>query len=97
VDLLVGAGPNYVEKATEAIKRTMLGSSAKQAIEMIEFLNANNVILSKLTTDMVVAARTHKESKKGKIVVNQARFLSKADADRLREEQEDKDRADLAH
>jgi hypothetical protein len=47
MDLLVGTGSNYVEKATEAIKRTMLGSPAKQAIETIEFLNANNAILNK--------------------------------------------------
>jgi hypothetical protein len=64
---------------------------------MIEYLNANNAILSKLTSDMVAAARAHKESKKGKRVVNQARFLSKADADRLREGLEAKERPDIAH
>jgi hypothetical protein len=95
--LLAGAGSNYVEKATEAIKRTMLGNPAKQAIGTVELLNANNAILSKLTTDLVATARSHKGSKKGKRVVNQARFLSKADADRLREEQEAKERAEIAH
>jgi hypothetical protein len=46
---------------------------------------------------LIAITRAHKESKKSKRVVNQARFLSKADADKLREEQEAKDKAEIAH
>jgi hypothetical protein len=97
LNLLVGVGQSYVEKATEAIKQTMPESPAKRVISTIEYLNANNAILSKINTDLVATTRTHKESKKGKRVINKARFLSKADADKLREEQEAKHMADIAH
>ena len=46
---------------------------------------------------MVVAARCHKEAKKGKKKIDKAHYLSKADADKLREEQEAEDAAERAH
>jgi DDE superfamily endonuclease len=46
LNLLVGANDDYVIKATQAIKNTMLGSPAEQAIKTIEYLNTNNAILS---------------------------------------------------
>ena len=45
---------------------------------------------------MVVDACTHKEVKKGKKKISKARFLSKADADKLREEKEAKEVAERA-
>jgi hypothetical protein len=64
LDLLVGAGTNYVEEATQAIKDTVLGSPVKRIIDTIEHLNANNAILSKINADLVTASRAHKETKK---------------------------------
>jgi hypothetical protein len=97
LDLLVGAGTNYVKKVTQAVKDTMLGSPIKHVIDTIEHLNANNTILSKINVNLVAASRAHKETKKGKRIINKARFLSKNDVDRLRTEQEAKTTADIAH
>jgi uncharacterized protein YkvS len=66
LDLLTNAGHDYVLKATEAIKNTMMGSSAKHVIETIEFLNANTAVLSKVNAELVAATRARKETKKTK-------------------------------
>jgi hypothetical protein len=97
LDLLIGAGNNYIEKATQAIQDTMLGSPAKHIVDTIEHLNVNNAILSKINADLVAASVAHKGTKKSKRFVNKARFLSKDDVDRLRTERETKNTADIAH
>jgi hypothetical protein len=75
----------------------MLRSPVKHVINIIKYLNANNAILSKINADLVAASRAYKETKKGKQIINKARFLSKNDVDRLRAEQEAKTTADIAH
>jgi hypothetical protein len=97
LNLLVGASNDYVTKATQAIKDTMLGSPAKHAINTIEYLNANNAILSTTNAQLVAAARTRREAKKGKQVISKARVLSKEDADKLRAEKEAMGAAEAAH
>jgi hypothetical protein len=47
VNLLAGADSNYVSKATQAIKNTMLKSPAALCIKTLKYLNATNAILSK--------------------------------------------------
>jgi hypothetical protein len=47
VNLLAGIDSNYVSKATQAIKDTMLRSPAALYIKTLEYLNAINAILSK--------------------------------------------------
>jgi len=97
LNLLVGANNDYVTKATQAIKQTMLGSPAEHAIRTIEYLNANNAILSTTNAQLVATARARREAKKGKQVISKARVLSKEDADRLRAEKEAVGAAEAAH
>jgi hypothetical protein len=97
LNLLVGAGNDYITKATQAIKQTMLGSPAEYAIRTIEYLNANNAILSTTNAQLVATARARQEAKKGKQVISKARVLSKEDADRLRAEKEATGAAEAAH
>ena len=97
LNLLVGAGNDYVTKATQAIKETMLGSPAKHAIQTIEYLNANNAILSTTNAQLVATARARQKAKKGKQVISKARVLSKEDADRLQAEKEATGAAEAAH
>jgi hypothetical protein len=59
LNLLVDASNDYVTKATQVIKDIMLGSPTKHAINMIEYLNANNAILSTTNAQLVAATRTH--------------------------------------
>jgi hypothetical protein len=58
LNLLISASNDYVIKATQAIKDIMLKSLAKHAINMIEYLNANNAILSTTNAQLVIATRT---------------------------------------
>lgn len=51
-------------------------------------MNANNAILSKINTELIATTRTNKKLTKSKQVINKARFLNKAEADRLRMEEE---------
>jgi DDE superfamily endonuclease/helix-turn-helix, Psq domain/Tc5 transposase DNA-binding domain len=97
IDLLVGADNDYVGKATQAIKNAMLGSPAEQVIKTIEYLNANNAILSKANAQLVATSRARQKAKKGKAAIGKARLLSRDDADKLRAEQEAKEAADIAH
>jgi hypothetical protein len=97
LNLLVGANNNYVTKATQAIKNTMLGSPAEHAIRTIEYLNANNAILSTTNAQLVAAARAREGKKKNKQVISKARVLSKEDADKLRAEREATEAAEIAH
>jgi DDE superfamily endonuclease len=83
LNLLVGANEDYVTKATQAIKNTMLGSPAEHALRTIEYLNANNAILSTTNAQLVATARARREGKKNKQVISKARVLSKEDADKL--------------
>jgi DDE superfamily endonuclease len=96
LNLLVGANNDYVTKATQAIKQTMLGSPAEHAICTIEYLNANNAILSTTNAQLVATARARQGAKKGKHVISKARVLSKDDADRLRAEKVATDAAEAA-
>jgi hypothetical protein len=97
LNLLVGANNDYITKATQAIKQTVLGSPAEHAIRTIEYLNANNAILSTTNAQLVATARARREAKKGKQVISKARVLSKEDADRLRAEKEAVGAAEAAH
>jgi hypothetical protein len=64
----------------------MLGSPTKHAIYTIEYLNANNAILSITNAQLVATTRARQEAKKGKHVISKTRVLSKDDADRLQAE-----------
>jgi hypothetical protein len=97
LNLLISAGNDYITKATKAIKNTMVGSPAEHAIKTIEYLNANNVILSKTNAQLVAITRARQQGKKGKKVISKARLLSKNNADKLRAEIEAKETADIAH
>jgi DDE superfamily endonuclease/helix-turn-helix, Psq domain len=97
LNLLIGADHNYVAKATQAIRDTMLGSPADHVVNTIEYLNANNAVLSKVNAELVAATRARKEAKKSRKSINKARVLSKTDADELRAEQEARDIAARAH
>lgn len=90
---MVDAGQNYVEKATRVIETTLLGSPQKCVLNVIEYLNANNAILSKMNSELVSLTRAGKKARKGKQVIPKARFLSKEEADRLRKEEELKEEA----
>jgi pyruvate/2-oxoglutarate dehydrogenase complex dihydrolipoamide acyltransferase (E2) component len=97
LNLVVGADHDYISKATQAIKNTMLGSPAEQAIKTIEYLNASNAILSKSNAQLVALTRARQQAKKGKKAISKARLLSKHDADQLRADIEAKKAADVAH
>jgi hypothetical protein len=75
----------------------MLRSPAEHAIHTIEYLNANNAILSTINAQLVAAARAHREGKKNKQVISKVRVLSKEDADKLRAEKETTEAAEIAH
>jgi hypothetical protein len=75
----------------------MVESPAEHAIKTIEYLNANNVILSKTNAQLVATTHAHQQGKKGKKVISKTRLLSKNDADKLRVEIEAKETADIAH
>jgi hypothetical protein len=94
---VVGVDYDYILKATQAIKDTMLGSPAEQAIKTIEYLNASNAILSKLNAQLVALTRARQQTRKGKKTISKARLLSKHDADQLRADIEAKKAADIAY
>jgi hypothetical protein len=94
---VVGADYDYISKATQAIKNTMLGSPAEQAIKTIEYLNASNAILSKSNAQLVALMRACQQAKKGKKAISKAHLLSKHDADQLRADIEAKKIADAAY
>jgi hypothetical protein len=76
----------------------MLGSPAEYAIRTIEYLNANNAILSTTNAQLVAnTAHARQGAKKGKQVISKARLLSKEDADRLRAEKQTTDAAEAAY
>jgi hypothetical protein len=75
----------------------MLESPVEHAIRTIEYLNANNAILSITNAQLVAAARARREGKKNKQVISKARVLSKEDADKLRAEKEVTEAAEIAH
>ncbi|ERF70136.1 hypothetical protein EPUS_00323 [Endocarpon pusillum Z07020] len=95
--LLISASDNYIAKATQAIKDSMIGSPAERTIRTIEYLNANNAILSKTNAQLVATARTRQQVKKGKQTLGKARLLDKEAADAKRAEIEAKEAADIAH
>jgi hypothetical protein len=97
LNLLIGADNDYVTKATQAIKNTMLGSPTDHAIKTIEFLNANNAILSKTNAQLVATSRARKQTQKDKRVISKARCLGKDDADKLYTEIMAKEAAEIAH
>jgi hypothetical protein len=74
----------------------MLRSPAEHAIYIIEYLNANNAILSTTNTQLVATAHACKGAKKGKHVISKAHVLSKDDADRLQAEKVATDAAEAA-
>jgi hypothetical protein len=96
IKLLVGADVNYVNKATEAIKKTMLGSPGDLCVRTLEYLNATNAILSKENAQLVASARSRQQTKKGKQAIGKARLLSKEDADRMRTEAEAEEQTEIA-
>jgi hypothetical protein len=75
----------------------MLESPAEYAIRTIEYLNANNAILSTTNAQLVATAHARKGAKKGKQVISKARLLSEEDADRLRAEKQTTDAAEAAY
>jgi hypothetical protein len=75
----------------------MLRSPVKHVINIIKYLNTNNAILSKINADLVAILHAYKKTKKDKQIINKARFLSKADINRLRAEQEAKNTANIAY
>jgi hypothetical protein len=75
----------------------MLGSPAEHAIKTIEYLNANNVILSKTNAQLLAITRARQQAKKGKRIISKARLPSKDNADKLRAEIGAKKAADIAH
>jgi hypothetical protein len=75
----------------------MLRSPAEQAIKTIEYLNANNAILSQTNAQLVATARSRQQARKTKKAISRARLLSKDDADKLRAELEAKEAADIAY
>ncbi len=83
LDLLIGADNDYITKATQAIRDTMAGSPASHCIKTIEHLNANNVILEKTNTQLVLAARSRKQARKVKKALGKERVLGKEEADKL--------------
>ncbi len=98
LDLLIGASTEYIAKATQAIKDSMAESPAERTIKIIKFLNANNAILSKINAQLVVAARTRQQTKKGSNkTFGKARVLDKDTADAKRAEIEAKKAIDIAH
>jgi predicted component of type VI protein secretion system len=97
LNLLVNGNEDYITKATQAIKETMLESPAKHCIRTIEYLNANNAILSTTNSQLVLASRSRKQIRNAKKTLSKARVLSKDDADKLQKEAEAKEAADIAH
>jgi hypothetical protein len=97
LNLLISVNEDYVTKATQAIKNIMLGSPTEHALRTIEYLNANNAILSTTNAQLVAIARARREGKKNKQVISKARVLSKEDADKLRAEKEATEAAEIAH
>jgi hypothetical protein len=75
----------------------MLRSPVEYAIRTIEYLNANNAILSTTNAQLVATARARQGAKKGKQVISKARLLSKEDADRLRAEKQTTVAAEAAY
>ena len=75
----------------------MAGSPADHCIKTIEYLNTNNVILSKTNTQLVIATRSRKQVRNAKKVIGKARVLGKEDADKLQAEIEVKEAAEIAH
>lgn len=75
----------------------MLGTPAEHCIKTIEYLNANNAILSTTNAQLVATARSRKENRKAKKILGKARVLSKEDVDTLQAEAEAKEAADIAH
>jgi hypothetical protein len=73
------------------------GGLIEHAIRTIEYLNANNAILSTTNAQLVAAARARREGKKNKQVISKVRVLSKEDADKLRAEKEVTEAAEIAH
>jgi hypothetical protein len=96
VNLLAGADSDYVGKATQAIKNTMLGSPAALCVKTLEYLNATNAILSKENAQLVATARARQQAKKGKQTLGKARVLSKEDAEKLRADAEAEKAAEIA-
>jgi hypothetical protein len=96
VNLLAGADSNYVSKATQAIKNTMLESPAALCVKTLEYLNAINAILSKENAQLVATARARQQAKKGKQTLGKVRVLSKEDAEKLRANAEAKKAAEIA-
>ena len=97
LNLLISADNDYITKATQAIQDTMAGSPAAHCIKTIEYLNANNAILNKTNTQLVIAARSRKQVRKTKKALGKARVLSKEEANKLQAEAEAKEAADIAH
>jgi hypothetical protein len=97
LNLLTNTNEDYIIKATQAIKETMLGSSAEYCIRTIEYLNANNAILSTTNSQLDIASCSRKQVRNAKRPLSKARVLSKDDADKLQEEAEAKEAADIAH
>ena len=80
VNLVISADLDYVSKATEAIKRTMLGSPRDYYVKTLKYLNAQNAILSKENAQLVTTARSRQQSKRSKQGIGKARILSKEEA-----------------
>ncbi len=75
----------------------MAGSPADHYIKIIKYLNTNNAILSKINTQLVIAARSRKQVRNAKKAIGKARVLGKEDADKLQAEIEAKEAAEIAH
>jgi hypothetical protein len=83
LNLLTNANEDYITKATQAIKETMLESPTEHCIKTIEYLNANNAILSTTNSQLIIVSRSRKQARNAKKNLTKARVLSKDDADKL--------------
>jgi cytochrome c553 len=83
VNLLINADSNYISKAMQAIKNTMLGSPAALCIKILKYLNAINAILSKENAQLVATVYSYQQAKTGKQNLGKARVLTKEDAEKL--------------
>jgi hypothetical protein len=91
--LLVNADSDYVSKAMQAIKDTMLGNPAALCVKTLEYLNATNAILSKENAQLVATARSRQQATKGKQHLGKARKKGAAIAKRIAMGQKKKEQA----
>ena len=79
------------ERRGQLVRNTLTGTPARQLQSIIESLYTTNAILSKANSELIAHARKPKCKKK---LITPARWLTKADAQELREKQLANDNAE---